>query len=176
MLLVRRLLLLLSRWSTHPISTQNILKQYSLFLVWYQLIYQNCWDCISWILKSIILDSHEPIQKECNSWQVWKWSWQNSEETFDVSSVRSIDQKERWNIRLLCFSSKIYFTRAQLQNMIRRPFSHPSAEKQYKLLKISRPEDTAAETIQFLNDLSKICDPFIRIKNSPNRFSVTFGV
>ena len=67
-----------------------------------------------------------------------------------------------------------YFTRSQLHTL-HRQFFHPSAEKLYRLLLKSRPEDTTPETKKILEDLTKRCDPCQRMRGGPTRFRVSLG-
>ena len=69
---------------------------------------------------------------------------------------------------------KKFFTRTQLQRL-HRQFFHPSADKLYKLLKRSRPDETTPETKKILEDLTKRCDPCQRIHRGPTRFRVSLG-
>lgn len=72
------------------------------------------------------------------------------------------------------FSSSVISKRSQLGKM-HKQFFHLSAEKLFNLLKKARPEETAAETLQILKDLSKCCDPCQRIHTAPMRFRISFG-
>ena len=66
------------------------------------------------------------------------------------------------------------FTRSQL-GKLHKQFFHPSAEKLFNLLKKARLEETTAEALRILQDLSKRCDPCKRIHTAPTRFRVSFG-
>lgn len=70
-------------------------------------------------------------------------------------------------------SASVMFTRSQLSKL-HKQFFHPSAEKLFNLLKKARPEESTAETLEILQDLSKRCDPCQRIHTAPMRFIVVW--
>ena len=74
----------------------------------------------------------------------------------------------------LMVSTDIYFTRIQLHTL-HRQFFHASADKLYKLLLKSRPEETKPETKEILEDLTKRCEPCQTMYRGPTRFRVSFG-
>lgn len=68
----------------------------------------------------------------------------------------------------------VFITRVQLSRL-HRQFSHPSADKLFKLLSRARPEDATAETKRILEEISKHCDVCQRIQPAPRRFRVAMG-
>lgn len=65
------------------------------------------------------------------------------------------------------------FSRQQLQKLHRR-FSHPSADRLYKMLKNARPDETSQNTLDILENLTRRCDVCQRIQSAPVRSRVSF--
>ncbi len=58
---------------------------------------------------------------------------------------------------------------------LKRYDHHVYATRLYTLLRRARPEETSAENLGLLEDLTKRCDPCQRIQRGPTRFRVSFG-
>ncbi len=74
----------------------------------------------------------------------------------------------------MIFPRSIFFTRA-LFTKLHRQFAHPAATRLYNLLRRAQPEETSAETLGVLEDLTKCYDPCQRIQRGQTRFRVYLG-
>lgn len=71
-------------------------------------------------------------------------------------------------------ANQVCFTRHKLEKL-HRQFVHPSADKLFKLLRKTKPEETTPETLKILEDITRRCDPCQRIQPAPVRFRVSLG-
>jgi hypothetical protein len=61
-----------------------------------------------------------------------------------------------------------------LMRKMHRNLFHPSSRKLYELLKRADPNNLPQETLQMLEDITKICHSCMKTSNAPRRFTVRF--